>query len=125
MALRGTIGIRGGNIFMRFRTAAASAALVLCATTAVAACSSSGTADDTRPAGPAASSGPVSVEGVTGTVERGKHQAGEPEMVEPEEEGPADCATSAARISPDCEVPGLSSTEIDEGQSAPGAPPGQ
>lgn len=107
---------------MRFRTVAASAALVLCATTAATACSSSGTTDDTRPASPAASSSPVSVEGVTGKVETGKPQAGEPDMVEPNEESSADCAASAARISPECEVPGLSSTEIEEGRPAAGAP---
>jgi hypothetical protein len=81
---------------MRLRTVTASAALVLCATTAAVACSSSDATDDARPTGTTSSS-PTPVEDVTGDIETGK----------PRKHGPTDCATSADRISPECAVPAL------------------
>lgn len=67
------------GIFMRFRTVAVSAALVLCATAGGAACSSSSdTADATRPEGPAASTTPVPVDGMAGYVETGERRATRP-----------------------------------------------
>ncbi|MFB7227812.1 hypothetical protein [Streptomyces griseus] len=100
---------------MRFRTVAASAALVLCATAGVVACSSSSdTADANRPAGPTA---PASVDGLTENIETGKRRAGPPETGGQEATGPAKCATSAAEIPAECAVD-VTFSEITEGERA-------
>ncbi|WP_103508037.1 hypothetical protein [Streptomyces sp. SM13] len=100
---------------MRFRTVAASAALVLCTTVSTVACSSSPeTADADRPAGPGA---PASVEGLAENIETGKRQAGPPETGGQEATGPAKCATSAAEIPAECAVD-VTFSEITEGEQA-------
>ncbi|MFJ9885027.1 hypothetical protein ACIQRW_04105 [Streptomyces sp. NPDC091287] len=107
---------------MRFRTVAVSAALVLCATAGVAACSSSSdTADATRPAGPATSATPVPVDGTAGYIETGERQAGPPETDGRAGAGPASCETSAAAIPAECALD-LSFHDIAEGKPAEGPP---
>jgi hypothetical protein len=91
------------GIFMRLRAIAASAVLVLCATTGAAACSSSSdaadTADTTRPAGPAAS------------TESASDGGGDP----------AECATSAAEIPEECALD-LSFSESTDAEPTAGSP---
>lgn len=55
-------------------------------------------------------------------VETGKQQTRGPEMVKQEGADATDCATSTATLPPECEVPGMSSIEIEEGQPASGTP---
>ncbi|MGW6580910.1 hypothetical protein ACWF76_16255 [Streptomyces globisporus] len=100
---------------MRLRTAAASAALVLCATAGLAACSSSpDVVDAERPAAPTA---PASVEGLAENMETGKRQAGSPELNEQSVAGPEKCARSAADIPAECAVD-PSFAEVTEGERA-------
>ncbi|MET8880154.1 hypothetical protein ACFYZ6_16405 [Streptomyces rubiginosohelvolus] len=100
---------------MRLRTAAASAALVLCATAGLAACSSSpGTADAERPAAPTA---PASVEGLAENIETGKLATEPPELNEQSVAGPEKCARSAADIPAECAVD-PSFAEVTEGERA-------
>ncbi|MEV3894558.1 MULTISPECIES: hypothetical protein [Streptomyces] len=107
---------------MRFRTAAASAALVLCASAGVAACSSSSdTADAIRPEGPAASTKPVPVDGPAGYIETGERRAGPPETDGRVGAGPAECEKSAAAIPAECALD-LSFHDIAEGEPAAGPP---
>ncbi|WP_030685615.1 hypothetical protein [Streptomyces sp. NRRL B-1347] len=107
---------------MRFRTVAASAALVLCATTAATACSSSSDAKDTtRPAGPAAPEKPTSAEGLKGHIETGKRQAGAPKIGGQDEADATECATSAAEIPEKCALD-LSFSESTDGEPGAGSP---
>lgn len=104
---------------MRLRTAVASAALVLCATTGAVACSSSpDAADADRPAAPAA---PAPEEGLAGNIEVGKRQAGPPELNGQSVAGPAKCATSVAEIPAECALD-LSFADFTEGERAAGPP---
>ncbi|MFJ6613728.1 hypothetical protein ACIQPT_26010 [Streptomyces sp. NPDC091289] len=104
---------------MRFRTAAASAALVLCATAGVAACSSSSdTADAERPAAPTV---PAPEEGPLGKIETGKRQTGPPELNGQSAAGPAKCATTVAEIPAECALD-LSFADFAEGERASGPP---
>ncbi|MFI1222217.1 MULTISPECIES: hypothetical protein [unclassified Streptomyces] len=104
---------------MRFRTGAVAAALVLCAATGLAACSSSSdTADATRPAGgPAVPTTAGPADDLTGHIETGKRQAGPPEMDGQHATGSAQCATSAAEIPAECALD-LSFSGITEGERA-------
>ncbi|WJV44270.1 hypothetical protein [Streptomyces flavofungini] len=103
---------------MRFRTAAASAALVLCATAGAAACSSSSdAADSSRPANPSGSDKSV-VDDVQGRIETGKRQAGAPEA---EGRDSTECATSAAEIPQKCALD-VSFSESTDGAPAAGEP---
>lgn len=106
---------------MRFRTVAVSAALVLCATAGVAACSSSDRPDATRPVGPAASATPVPVDGMAGYIETGERRTGPPGTDGRSGAGPAACETSAAAIPAECALD-LSFHDIAEGEPAPGPP---
>ncbi|MEU5370788.1 hypothetical protein ABZ362_17720 [Streptomyces sp. NPDC005951] len=100
---------------MRLRTAAASAALVLCATVGLAACSSSpGTADAERPAAPTA---PGSVEGLAENIDTGKLATEPPELNEQSVAGPEKCARSAADIPAECAVD-TSFADVTEGERA-------
>ncbi|MEU0102096.1 hypothetical protein [Streptomyces sp. NPDC006267] len=103
---------------MRFRTVAASATFVLCASTGAAACSSSpGPTDATRPAAPAVSATPVPAEGMAGHIETGRRQAGPPPTGGQDGTGPAKCATSAAAIPAECALD-LSFPDVTEGKPA-------
>ncbi len=107
---------------MRFRTVAASAALVLCATTATAGCSSSSDAADTpRPAGPTAPTQPTSVDDVKGHIETGKRRAGTPATGVNGTVDAAECETSAAEIPEECALD-LSFSETTDGRPGDGAP---
>ncbi len=75
---------------MRLRTAAASAALVLCATAGLAACSSS--PDTTEAERPAAPTGPASVKELAENIETGKLATEPPELNEQSVPGPEKCA---------------------------------
>jgi hypothetical protein len=87
---------------MRFRTASATAALIVCTAVAGTACSSSDAASTTPPAGPAATTKPASV-GETAHIETGRRQSGGPTMDGGHDSvGPAKCATSAAEIPEEC-----------------------
>lgn len=104
---------------MRFRTVAASAALVLSATAGAAACSSSSdAADTTRPAGPSAPKKPASAEDLKGRIETGKRQAGAPRAAGRDA---TECATSAAEIPEKCALD-VSFAETTDGEPAAGAP---
>lgn len=105
---------------MRFRTVAVSAALVLCATAGVAACSSSDGPDATRPVGPASAT-PVPVDGMAGYIETGGHRAGPSGTDGRAGAGPAACETSAAAIPAECALD-LSFHDIAEGEPAAGPP---
>ncbi|MGW1291881.1 hypothetical protein [Streptomyces sp. NPDC002533] len=100
---------------MRLRTAAASAALALCATAGLAACSSSpDTADAERST---TRTGPASVEGLAENMETGKRQTGAPELNGQSVAGPEKCARSAADIPAECAVD-PSFAEVTEGERA-------
>ncbi|MFH9267118.1 hypothetical protein ACH4KN_23135 [Streptomyces sp. NPDC017546] len=104
---------------MRMRTAAVSAALVLCAMAGTAACSSSpDTSDATRPAGPAT---PVPVDGKAGYVETGERQGGPPGTDGRVGAGPAECETSAAAIPAECALD-IPFHDIAEAEPAGGPP---
>ncbi|GHC64649.1 hypothetical protein [Streptomyces flavofungini] len=106
---------------MRLRTVAASAALVLCATTGAAACSSSPDAADTsRPAGPAATK-PAPAEDVRGRIETGKRQAGAPKTGGHDGAHSPECAASAAEIPEKCALD-ISFAESTDGEPGDGAP---
>ncbi|WTA91039.1 hypothetical protein OG323_19540 [Streptomyces cyaneofuscatus] len=113
---------------MRFRTVAASAALVLFAMTGAAACSSSSDAAETpqSPAGPAASvkSAPVDgMEGMAGRIETGK-RAGVPTLDGQSVVGPSECAVPVEEIPAECALD-LSFDEMSVGESADAAPDAQ
>ncbi|MEU0357264.1 hypothetical protein [Streptomyces cyaneofuscatus] len=113
---------------MRFRTVAASAALVLFAMTGAAACSSSSGAAETPqpPAGPAASvkSAPVEgLEGMAGRIETGK-RAGVPTLDGQSVVGPSECAVPVEEIPVECAVE-PSFGEISVGESAGDVPDAQ
>ncbi|KAB2592916.1 hypothetical protein F5983_07495 [Streptomyces arboris] len=110
---------------MRFRTAAASAALVLFAMTGAAACSSSSGAAETPqpPAGPAASVKSAPVEGMAGRVETGK-RAGVPTLDGQSVVGPSECAVPVEEIPAECALD-LSFDESSVGEPAADAPDAQ
>ncbi|AXI72590.1 hypothetical protein DTW94_15900 [Streptomyces cavourensis] len=110
---------------MRFRTVAASAALVLCAVTGVAACSAlPGGSESSRPAVPGPSASPSPVDGMTGDIETGKRQAGPPLMEGQSGESATQCAGVVEEIPAECGLD-LSFAESSDGQAAPHAPDAQ
>ncbi len=110
---------------MRFRTVAASAALVLCAATGVAACSAlPGGSESSRPAAPGPSVSPSPVDGMTGDIETGKRQAGPPLMEGQSGEGATQCAGAVEEIPAECALD-LSFAESSDGEAAPHAPDAQ
>ncbi|MFI5899277.1 hypothetical protein [Streptomyces cyaneofuscatus] len=110
---------------MRFRTVAASAALVLFAMTGAAACSSSSGAAETPqpPAGPAASVESAPVEGMAGRIETGK-RAGVPTLDGQSVVGPSECAVPVEEIPAECALD-LSFDESSVGEPAADAPDAQ
>ncbi|MEU3833465.1 hypothetical protein [Streptomyces microflavus] len=107
---------------MRFRTVAASAALVLCAAAGATACSSSPDgSESTRPAGPASSTEAVPLEGMAGKIETGKRQAGPPQMDGQSARDSSVCAASAEEIPAECALD-LSFAESSVGEPAAEAP---
>ncbi|MEV0443759.1 hypothetical protein AB0I84_25800 [Streptomyces spectabilis] len=107
---------------MRLRTVAASAALVLCATTVGTACSSSADATDTtRPAGPAVPTKSASAEDLKRHIETGERQTGEPRIGGQDASDITECATSAAEIPEKCALD-PSFAESSEGEPGAGSP---
>ncbi|ATY96746.1 hypothetical protein CVT27_15715 [Streptomyces cavourensis] len=110
---------------MRFRTVAASAALVLCAVTGVAACSAlPGGSESSRPAVPGPSASPSPVDGMTGDIETGKRQAGPPLMEGQSGESATQCAGAVEEIPAECGLD-LSFAESSDGEAAPHVPDAQ
>ncbi|MEU2759905.1 MULTISPECIES: hypothetical protein [unclassified Streptomyces] len=104
---------------MRLRTAAASAALVLCATAGLAACSSPpDTVDAERPAPTA--SGPES--GPAENAETGRRQAAPPELSGLSVAESEKCARAAADIAAECALD-PSFAAVTEGERAAEPPP--
>ncbi|QDQ09517.1 hypothetical protein FH965_02210 [Streptomyces spectabilis] len=107
---------------MRFRTVAASAALVLCATTVGTACASSpDPKDTTRPAGPAVPAKSASAQDLKRRIETGERRTDEPKMGGRDGSDSTDCATSAAEIPEKCALD-LSFAESSEGEPGAGSP---
>ncbi|MEV1044929.1 hypothetical protein [Streptomyces sp. NPDC049916] len=106
---------------MRLRTAAASAALFLCAALGAVACSSS--PDTTRPAAPTAPTAPA--DGPAGSSRTGERRTAGPaelneQTAEVNEQSVADpeaCATSAAEIPAACALD-LTFADVSEGERA-------
>ncbi|MFC9172676.1 hypothetical protein [Streptomyces sp. NPDC057107] len=104
---------------MRLRTVAASAALVLCATAGAVGCSAP--SDSPEGARPGASADPAPVEGMAGSIETGKRQAGPPQLEGQSATGSLECAGSVGEIPAECALD-LSFERSSDGELAAGTP---